>query len=514
MSTTPDPDPEAFPALQPLDPHNRELADQVHPADWVNPIPEGRYNLVVIGAGTAGLVAAAGAAGMGAKVALIERGLMGGDCLTVGCVPSKALLAAARIAATVRGAHEFGVRVDGSTQVDFPAIMRRMRKLRADISPNDSAARFRDLGVDVFLGSAAFVGNDRVRVAGQTLVFQRALIATGARAARLPIPGWDEVQPLTNETVFSLTELPRRLTVIGGGPIGVELAQAMARFGSAVTLIEKGDRLLHRDDPQAAELVHDQLRRDGVQFRMRATVKRFERRGNEDITWIECEGSEQQLASDAILVSAGRTPNVQGMGLEQAGVQFDPQSGVKVDDRLRTTNPRIYAAGDVIGAMQFTHAADFMARTVIGNSLFNGRSKLSSLLVPWCTYSSPEVAHVGITAEQATQQRIKIDTFTQPLSDVDRAVLEGQSIGFVRVHVRQGTDKILGATVVAENAGDLISQLTTAIQHGLGLKKIASVIHPYPTQADAIRKLGDQYNRTRLTPWVRHLIDRWLRFSR
>ncbi|MEM8913320.1 MAG: mercuric reductase [Planctomycetota bacterium] len=506
------------PELQPLDEYNRRLADEVHPAQWVNPKPSGRYNLVVIGAGTAGLVTAAGAAGLGAKVALIERNLMGGDCLNVGCVPSKAIISAARSAATVRDAGTMGVRVDGFT-VDFPSVMERLRKLRSDISPHDSAKRFSDLGVDVFIGDGKFIGGDRIEVTAddgsqRALQFKRAVIATGARAAKLPIDGIDDVRPLTNETLFSLTKLPPRLTVVGGGPIGSEMAQSFARFGSQVTQIEKAGHILAREDTDAAHVIQESMQRDGVRFILKANVIRFERRGDHKVTIVERDGITEEVVADEILIGIGRTPNVLGIGLEEVAVDFDPRTGVSVNDRMQTSNPRIYAAGDVASRFKFTHAADFQARLVIGNALFKGRGKASQLVVPWSTYTSPELAHVGLLPAQADEQGIRIDTYTQDLAGVDRAILDGRTDGFARVHVRKGTDQIVGATVVAENAGDLIAEITLAMKNGLGLAKIGSSIHPYPTTGDVVRKLGDQYNKTRLTPNVAKLFRKWLAWTR
>ena len=513
------------PELQPYDSHNQKLASHVHPIDWVNPTPSGRYNLVVIGAGTAGLVTAAGAAGLGAKVALIERHLMGGDCLNVGCVPSKAIIHAARVAAAVRDAGAFGTHVD-QYQVDFGQVMERMRRLRSEISPHDSAQRFQDLGIDVFLGSGKFQSNSTFEVevpsgasqatpgARQILEFKRAVIATGARAAKLPIPGLDEIDALTNETLFSLTELPARMTVIGGGPMGSEMAQSFARLGCHVTLVEKAAHPLAREDADAARVVQAAMVRDGVDFVLNAKVKRFERRGNEKVTIIEREGVEFERVSDEVLIGIGRRPNVNDIGLQNVGVEFDERTGVRVNDRMQTTNPMVYAAGDVASKYKFTHAADFLARLVIGNTLFKGRSRASDLVIPWATYTSPELAHVGITADAAAKEGIEIDTYTQELAGVDRAILEGRTQGFVRVHVKKGTDQIIGATIVAENAGDMIGEITLAMTHGIGLKKIASTIHPYPTQADAIRKIGDQFNKTRLTPTVNKLFKTWLRWTR
>jgi pyruvate/2-oxoglutarate dehydrogenase complex dihydrolipoamide dehydrogenase (E3) component len=516
--------------LQPWDAHNQKLYANVHPPDWVNPEPAPRYNLVVIGGGTAGLVTAVGAAGLGAKVALVERHLLGGDCLNVGCVPSKALIRAARAAADARRAAEFGVRIGGEITVDFPAVMERMRRLRADISPHDSAARLRDSGVDVFIGNATISGPDTVQVAGSgmgdppmnhgrgarattTLRFAKAVIATGARAAAPSIPGLEDVPYLTNETVFSLTELPKRLGVIGAGPIGCELAQAFARFGSEVFLVEAEHGIMPREDRDAAECVLRSMTHDGVKLLCCGKDLKLSRDADGVRLQVESHGKDYNIVVDQLLVAAGRAPNVEGLGLENTGVAFD-KKGVKVNDRLQTANPRIFACGDICSPYQFTHAADFMARIVIQNALFKGRAKASALNIPWATYTSPEVAHVGLYEKQAKEKGSEVDTYTQELAKVDRAILDGETEGFVRVHVRKGTDEIVGATIVAAHAGDLISEVTLAMNGKLGLKTIGAAIHPYPTQAEAIRKLGDLYNRTRLTPFVKRLMGKWLAWQR
>ena len=503
-----------FTALNPLDEWNRELRRHAHPVDWVNPVPTGRYNLVVIGAGTAGLVTAAGAAGLGAKVALIEKHLTGGDCLNVGCVPSKALIRCARAAAEARRAHEFGVRIGGEVSVDFVSVMERMRRLRAQISSNDSVHRFKDMGIDVYLGDALFTGRDSIDVAGTRLQFSRAVIATGARAAAPPIKGLAEAGYLTNETVFSLTELPRRLAVIGGGPIGCELSQAFARFGSEVTLIGTSAHILDREDPDAAARVEASLKRDGVTIRCGGKTAEVRRRGDERTIVVDCDGRRDEVTVDVILVGVGRTPNVDGLGLDAAGVKFDAHRGVEVDDRLRTSNPRIYAAGDICTKYKFTHTADAMARIVIQNALFFGRAKASALNLPWCTYTDPEIAHVGHYERDAKEAGIEIDTFEIELKDVDRAKLDGEDDGLLKVHVRKGTDKIVGATLVAAHAGEMISELTLAIQSGAGLGTLAKTIHPYPTQAEAFKRAGDAYSRTRLTPFVKALMIRFLAWRR
>ena len=500
-------------ALRPLDQYDRELRDNVHPAEWTNPTPDGRYNMVVIGAGTAGLVTAAGAAGMGAKVALIERDLLGGDCLNVGCVPSKALIRAATAWANVRDAGEFGVDVPQGATVNFGAVMERMRRLRAGISRNDSVERFASLGIDVYMGSAEFTGPDTIKVGDTTLRFARACIATGARASAPPIPGLAELGYLTNETVFSLTELPRRLAVIGAGPIGCELAQVFARLGSRVTLVETDTHILPREDPDAARIVAQALKKDGVTVICGGKAARAESRHGDKLLHLECDGKQHEVAVNEILVGVGRAPNV-SLNLEAAHVEYDKRMGVKVDDRLRTTNKRIYAAGDVCFKYKFTHVADALARIVIQNSLFFGRASASSLIVPWCTYTDPQIAHVGLYPMEAKEQGIEIDTYQIDMSDVDRAILDGETDGLLKVHVKRGSDKIVGSTIVARHAGDIIPQVTLAMTAGLGLGAIAKTIHPYPTQAEVMKKAGDAYNRTRLTPGVKKLLAKILAWRR
>lgn len=489
-----------------------ELDRHVAPADWMNPTPSGRYHLVVIGGGPAGLVAAAGAAGLGAKVALIEKHRLGGDCLIHGCVPSKALLKSARVAATVRDASEFGVEVPNGTRVDFGAVMERMRRLRTSLAPHDSAERFRGLGVDVFFGAGRFTSPDTIEVGSQSLRFRRALIATGARPAIREIPGLNESGFVTNETVFSLTSLPRRLVVLGAGPIGCELAQAFARFGSQVTLIASRANILPKEDADAARVVEESLRRDGVEILAQAHIVEVTRRGDEKLLRIERNGARSGLedrATDEVLVAVGRTPNVDALGLDIAGVSFDLRAGVRVDDHFRTTNRRVFAAGDVCSRYQFTHAADAMARIVLQNALFPGRGKRSSLVIPRCTYTDPEVAVVGLTEAEARERGVAVDVLVEAMSNNDRAVLDGETSGFAKVLVNRGTDQIVGATIVAANAGDMLSEITLAMTAKVGLNAIGRTIHPYPTQAEVIKRLADQFSRRRVTPFVQRIFKRW-----
>ena len=499
---------------------DRHLLDQVMPEGTPHPEASGRYNLVVIGAGTAGLVAAAGAAGLGARVALIERATMGGDCLNTGCVPSKSLLKSAHAVADMRRAADLGIHIDGNIRVDFAAVMNRMRRIRAQIARNDSVTRFRDeLGVDVFLGEGRFADKQNVEVGDQELTFSRAVIATGARPRVPDIPGLKEVGYLTNETIFDLEVLPERLIILGGGPIGCELAQAFGRLGSKVTLLEAEKQFLAREDPDAAQILWESLRSDGVDVRLSTRLQAIEAgQGSPHSARIQTEGAEEEVLFDQIMVAVGRAPNVQGLGLEQAGIRFDEARGVEISDVFQTSNSRVYAIGDVAMDYKFTHAADAAARAVVQNALFSvggvGQKTLSSLTIPWCTYSDPEIAHVGLSLREAKKQGQEIETYRCDLADVDRALTDGREDGFVKVHVKKGGDQILGATIVAPQAGELINEISVAMAAGLGLGGIAGVIHPYPTLAMAIRETGNAYTRTRLTPGVARLFERILEWRR
>lgn len=493
--------------------HDWKLLAAVHPPEWVNPAPKRRYHLVVLGGGTAGLVTAAGAAGIGASVALVERSLLGGDCLNVGCVPSKALLASAHAAAAVRRATELGVRLGGVVAVDFPSVMERMRALRAAMAAHDSAARFRQLGVDVFLGGGRFVAPHEIAVGEVRLRFSRAVIATGGRPHVPAIPGLAEAGFRTNESIFDLTELPPRLAVLGGGPIGCELAQAFARLGSHVTLLQRGGQLLPREDREAAELLLATFRADGIDVRLGANVERVESVGGTKRLWVASSTGSTSVEVDEILVAAGRRPNVEGLGLELAGVAYG-ERGVTVDDRLRTSNRRVFAAGDVAMAHQFTHLADATARLAIQNALFPIKRGASRLVLPWCTFTEPEIAHVGLGADEARRRGLAVEEVTVPFADVDRARLEGESAGFARILVESRNGRILGATIAGAHAGELISEVSVAMAGGVTLGALSGVIHPYPTLAEVLRKAGDAWNRRRLTPVAKSLLARYLTWFR
>lgn len=498
----------------PDDQHNRDLVGYVHPNDWVNPEPAEIYNLVVIGGGTAGLVAAVGAATVGARVALVEKYLMGGDCLNYGCVPSKAIIRSARVASEIKNAHEYGIDVPGSPEVNFPQVMERMRKLRTGIGHHDSAERFRSLGIDVFLGEAGFSGPDLVEVGDDKLRFKKAVIATGTSPRVLEVEGLNEAGFLTNETVFSLTEKPQALLVVGGGPIGCELAQTFLRLGSQVTLLEIGSQLLPREDRDAADILGAVFEEEGLRCIFDSSIKRVTVENGRKAVTISTGNGEETIVVDEILVGAGRVPSVGGLNLESAGVEYDERKGVHVNDYLQTANPRIYAAGDVCYPYKFTHVAEATARIVVQNALFLKSRKVNSLIIPWCTYTDPEIAHVGMYEKDAREKGIEVDTFIKHFKDVDRAILDGEDSGFVKVHTRKGKDKILGATIVASHAGDMISEFTATMASGKGLKTLANVIHPYPTQADAIKQVSGQYYADMLTPFRQRLLERWFAWKR
>lgn len=485
---------------------DRELIANVCPPDWVNPVPPSTYDVVVIGAGTAGLVTAAGIAGLGLglKVALLEKHRLGGDCLNFGCVPSKTLIRSAAAAAEVRKCQELGIVVPEFT-IDFPKIMNRLRQIRSDISHHDSAHRFGNLGIDVFFGNASFIDRQRLQVNQQTLSFKRSVIATGARAAIPSIPGLPDSGYLTNETLFDLTECPKRLAVLGGGPIGCEMAQAFQRLGAEVFLFHKKDRLLDREDSAVSEVLMEQFTQEGITIFLSTQIDNIELKDQQKIIHF---APNQSLPVDQILVATGRQPNLEGLELHRAGVNFNHR-GVIVNDFLQTTNPNIYACGDICLGWKFTHAADSAARLVIKNMLFSpfglGRSRWQDLVMPWVTFTDPEVAHVGRTNQGKS--------ITIPLTQVDRAITEGETRGFVKIWYDHPSDRILGATIVAKHGGEMIGEITAAIGAKLGLNHLSTLIHPYPTQAEGIKKAADAYRRTLLTPRAQSLLRLLLKLS-
>ena len=477
---------------------------------------EGIYNVVVIGAGTAGLVTAAGTAGLGGRVALIERNLMGGDCLNFGCVPSKALISSARVIQQIRESEKWGLDRQQPEFV-FEKVFERMRARRARIAPKDSQERFESLGVNVFHGEARFVSPHEVEVNGQRLRAKNFVIATGSRAVIPKIEGIDQVRYFTNETIFDeLKAKPESMIVLGGGPIGCELTQTFCRLGTQVTMIQRGDQLLAREDRDVAEFLERRLIDEGVRI-----IKNVDARsvattdaGKIALEFLDRQPgrlAERTFFADALLIAIGRNPNLQSLDLKSAGVDVN-ERGVRVNDYLQTSQRDIYAVGDVIGPFLFTHMADAQARVVVRNIVAPFqflRQKMDYSVVPWCTYVDPEVAHVGLCEKEARQENVDYDLFVVPLQDVDRAVVESEDAGFAKILTRKGSDKILGATIIAPHAGDLLHEFVLAMKAGVGLGTIASTIHAYPTFAELARKAGDKYNKTRLTPQAKRVFT-WL----
>jgi pyruvate/2-oxoglutarate dehydrogenase complex dihydrolipoamide dehydrogenase (E3) component len=486
----------------------RTRRSHVRPPDWRQPVPASKYDLVVVGGGTAGLVCAMGGAGLGARVALVERHELGGDCLNTGCVPSKAMIRSARAVGELRRAPGMGVGVHEAA-VDFERVMRRMRARRAAIASHDAALRLQAAGVDVFFGAARFVDRTTVIVGGSSLRFRRAVIATGSRPGIPSIPGLEPVSCLTNETILDLTSRPERLAVLGAGPVGSELAQAFARLGTDVTVFEDARQVLPRESEAAAAVVQRALERDGVRLHLGARVDRVERSG--ESLRILTPGGRVVCEADAILAATGRVPNVEGLGLDAAGVRAD-ERGVSVNDRLQTSNRRIFASGDVCSTFKFTHAADAMSRLVLQNALFFGRKRASALVIPWVTFTDPEVAHVGVTAGDVAASGGRLSTITVPLAATDRAVVDDETEGFVAVHHERG--RLRGCSIVGAHAGEMIAEAVYAITHGGTLAELSATIHPYPTTSEALRRAGDDYRRQALTAGVRRWLTRYFDWTR
>ncbi len=490
------------------------LIAQVHPDNWTNPTPASKYNLVIVGGGTAGLVTSAIAAGLGARVALIEKRFLGGDCLNFGCVPSKALIKSADMCFKVSESSRFGASIEHPIGINFKTVMDRVRNVRTQISKNDSAERFTRLGVDVFFGEASFTGPDRVEVKNAILNFKKAVIATGSRPKVPDISGLTQAGFFTNENIFEIKNLPRRLAVLGGGPIGCELAQAFKRLGSQVILFHKNNHILDREDPEAADILQNRFLTEGIDLRLSTSLINVSLNPHcKKIEFIQ-DGQQKSVDVDEILVATGRSPNVDGIGLENARIEYDTIKGVFVNDYLQTTNPDIFSAGDVCMRHKFTHAADAAARIVVENALFRKSGTVSALVIPWCTYTDPEIARVGIDESEAERQGIPYQVFRVDMRDVDRAVTDGVETGFAKIITKANTDKILGATVVGHCAGELVGEITLAIKANIGMKTISSTIHPYPTKSLIIKRLADMYMGSRMTPNLKKLTRAWFWFRR
>jgi pyruvate/2-oxoglutarate dehydrogenase complex dihydrolipoamide dehydrogenase (E3) component len=509
------------PPPYPMDEYNRLLVSNSGPQDYVNPEPLPEYDLVVIGAGVAGLLSVIIGKSVGMKCAMIERSLLGGDCLNIGCVPSKALIACAKRLQDVREASEMGVVLPGGeVTVDFGAVMQRMRRIRSEISHHDSVARYsRDFCEHVFLGQARFSSSHSVTVGGKELKFRKAMVASGGRARSVEL--LEGLPHLTNASLFNLVELPPRMVVIGAGPIGLEMAQSFQRFGCRVTCLQKGDRILPHDDPEAAELLLERLKAEGLDIRtgVRIVEVRESTAGKGNLyhaPWnsyaITVEstdenggGAQETFHCDAVLSSAGRVPNVRGMALEEVGVAYDEQRGVWIDEFFQTTAPDIYSCGDCAAPHKFTHSADWQARLAIRNML-GDKGRYTQLLIPHATYTHPEVASVGRTEAQLREQGAVFETYYRAMAEVDRCRCEGVQEGFVKMFVNPPTGQILGATIVAPEAGSMISEITLAMQCNISVGTLGGVIHPYPTAQEAVRQAAGQFNKNFRTPAVNEAV--------
>jgi pyruvate/2-oxoglutarate dehydrogenase complex dihydrolipoamide dehydrogenase (E3) component len=454
------------------------------------------YDLVVIGGGTAGLVSAAGAASLGARVALVERDKLGGDCLYRGCVPTKALVKSARVAHLVRHSEEYGIR-SGGAEVDFPAVMYRMEGVIAAAGEHDSPERFRGLGVDVFTDEARFEAPDLVAVDGRRLRARSAIIATGSHPTAPPVEGLEEAGYLTNVEALELRRLPRSMVIVGSGPIGSEFAQIFARFGSDVSLVSSSPLPLPKEDPEIGEILRGVLLADGVRFHggYRAEKVRVEN-GEKVMTVRNGAGHELEVRGEEILIAAGRAPTAGSLTLENAGIELE-EKGLTVDEHLRTTAPNVYAAGDITGKYLFTHVAEYQARNALRNALFPVKAKVDHRVVPWTTFTDPEVARVGLTEEQARREHEGVKVFRQPFGGVDRAMADGETTGLVKI-VTGRRGRILGGHIIGPDAGNLIHEIVLAMQKNIPVGTLSTTIHVYPTLAQANQRAADNYYREKL----------------
>jgi len=445
-----------------------------------------RYDLAVVGAGPAGLAAALLAARSGARVALFERSRLGGTSLNSGSVPSKALIRSATLFAGIREA----TRLQGSGQsepiADLAKIAARLRRIEERIAGYHSLARLARDGVDVHFGAAKFIDPHTIATGATRCRFKKALVATGAVAAPAGIPGLAEGSYVTSESVFGLTQLPEQLAVVGGGPLGCELAQAFCRLGSQVTIIQDEAKFLPREERDAAQILARAMARDGVTIRLNTRVVGARPEGARVVLETENYKTRETIAADRVLVSVGRIPNVTGLNLEAAGIAFDALNGIAVDDFLRTSNPNVYAAGDVCMDHKYTHVAESTGRMAVQNALLRQRLRYSGLIIPWCTFCLPEIAHVGLQIWEAREKSIPVKTYTMMMQDIDRAITDRQDNGFVKLHVVEGHDRIIGATIVASRASEMINEVCVAMHSGIGLRRLGRVMHTYPSQASAI----------------------------
>jgi pyruvate/2-oxoglutarate dehydrogenase complex dihydrolipoamide dehydrogenase (E3) component len=472
---------------------------RVRPAEWQNPQPRQSYDLVIVGGGPAGLSSAEFARRDGRSVALLERHWLGGNSLNSGSIPSKAIIRAAKALSFRRDDGDYGAAAFTAPATDFVAVMARMRRIRARLAEYHSAERLRTQGIDLYFCDARFAGPNLVLAGDARLSFKKAIVATGARPRPSNIPGLEKIGYLTSDSIFDLAELPGRLAVIGGGPLGCELAQAFCRLGSRVTIVQNDPKFLPQEGRDAAELLSMSMSRDGVETRLNTTVVGARRDGSAKYLDTINDDVKCCIAADEVMLSIGRVPNVEQLGLEVAGIDFEPVRGIGVDDYLRTTNADVYAAGDVCNWHHFTNVAEYSARVAVQNAFGAMIKRPDDLQIPWCTYCDPEIAHIGIDGREASRRSIPIKSYTVMMQDVDRAITDGQDDGFVKIYVREGTDQILGATVVATRASELINEISVIMRAGIGMRRLATILHTYPAQSDAIRLAAMAYVNTHST---------------
>lgn len=469
--------------------HNK-LHEDIFPSNWVNPQSEGVYDLVVIGGGPGGMTAATIAKSFNVRVALVEKEHFGGECLSYGCIPSKAFLRSSRLAHAVANSSIYGVDIATGWDIDFGAVMERVYRLQATISPHDSAVHFKKLGIDVFLGIGHFSGPNALEVGNQIINFKKALIITGTQPILLNIPGLSPSDYWTNQNIFNISSVPSRFAFLGGGPIGCELAQAFARFGSQVTIITHGASLLSKEDAIASDRLQRVFEKEGIKIITRSQLQRVEKKGKEKILYLD--SSKEGIAVDELFAGIGRTPAVEDLTLEKAGVSYDKRKGIGANEYLQTSNPNIYAAGDVTSPYKFTHVSKELAKIAVINALKGNLESVSPLIISWCTYTDPEVASIGMSEEEAKKQGIAIEVVLVEMSEIDRAILDGETLGFVKLVVKENSNQIVGGTIMAPHAGDMIAELSVAMNSESGLSALLKAIHPFPTQAQVLRTAAER----------------------
>lgn len=467
-----------------------------------------KFDLIIIGGGVAGLVSASGAAQLGARVALIEGKSLGGDCLRTGCVPTKRLVQSAKTASTLRRAREFGIDA-GDVQVDFQRVMETVRGVQSLIGKNDDPERFRGMGVEVIIGIGRFLDPNRFEVNGEVLYGKRFIISTGSSPVILPIQGLKETGALTNETALELARLPASVCILGAGPIGIEFAQIFARLGSKVTVVEKQGHILSREDTEVSDCLKKILEEEGIGFEMSSEVKKVEAEGGQKIIHINGLSGGRVIVADEVMSATGRSPNVDGLGLEAAGVEHDKRKGIKVDETLRTTQRHIYACGDVTGSYAFTHVAEYHAGIALGNALFPFlKRKADYRVVPWATFTDPELARVGLTEKEAIERHSDVKVYRFFFKDVDRAVIEGEGKGIIKV-VTDKKKRVLGAHLLGPHAGELIHEYVLAMKENIPVNRISQAIHVYPTGSMGVKRACDQYYREKLFTGMLPRLSRW-----